>query len=161
VSLPSNSAGVDEEQEPRQLDESTRTAAAASSSSGVLDDMLRDRSSRSLESLQIKRLSPRRYACLFRYRHALQESSCEYCLLLLTRLHRRRFCKWPLCLPYFYSTVARDAHTHTHTLCIYIYTYIYTHTYVYILVYMPFSMCEALEMDEIRKVFCMCHELRF
>ena len=50
-------------------------------------------------------------------------------------------------------------HTHTHNMYIYIYTYIYTH--VYILVYMPFSMCEALEMDEIRKVFCMCHELRF
>ncbi len=47
MSLPSNSAGVDE-------DESTRTATVASSSSGVLDDMLRDRSSRSLESLQIK-----------------------------------------------------------------------------------------------------------
>jgi hypothetical protein len=99
VSLPSNSAGVDEEEEPRQLDES---AASSSSSSGVLDDMLRDRSSRSLESLKIKRLSPRRYACLFIYRHALQESSCEYCLLLLTRLHRRRFCKWSLCLSYFY-----------------------------------------------------------
>jgi hypothetical protein len=65
VSLPSNSEGVDEEQETRQLDKAARTAAAASSS-GVLDDMLRDRSSRSLESLQIKRLSPRRYACLFR-----------------------------------------------------------------------------------------------
>ncbi len=127
MSLPSNSAGVDEEEEPRQLEESTRTAAA-SSSSGVLDDMLRDRSSRSLESLQIKRLSPRRYACLFRYRHALQENSCEYCLLLLTRLHRRRFCKWPLCLPYFYSTVARDAHTHTHTHTMYIYIYIYIYT---------------------------------
>jgi hypothetical protein len=24
---------------------------------------------------------------------------------------------------------------------------------VYILVYMPFSMCEALEMDEIREIF--------
>ena len=129
VSLPSNSEGVDEEQETRQLDKAARTAAAASSS-GVLDDMLRDRSSRSLESLQIKRLSPRRYACLFICRHSLKESSCEYCLLLLARLHRRRFCKWPACLPYFYSTVARDAHTHTHTLCIYIYTYIYTHTYM-------------------------------
>jgi hypothetical protein len=52
-------------------------------------------------------------------------------------------------------------HTHTHTLCIYIYIYIYTYIYVYILVYIPFSMCEVLEMDEIRKVFCMCHELRF
>jgi hypothetical protein len=43
--------------------------------------------------------------------------------------------------------------------CIYI--CIYTYMYVYILVYMQFSMCEALEMDEIREVFCMCHELRF
>ena len=32
VSLPSNSEGVDEEQETRQLDKAARTAAAASSS---------------------------------------------------------------------------------------------------------------------------------
>ena len=60
VSLPSNSEGVDEEQETRQLDRAARTAAAASSS-GVLDDM-----PRSLGSLRIKPQSPRRYACLFR-----------------------------------------------------------------------------------------------
>ena len=42
MSLTSNSAGVDEEHEPSQLDEATWTAAAAASSSGVLDDMLRD-----------------------------------------------------------------------------------------------------------------------
>ena len=59
VSLPSNSEGVDEEQETRQLDKAARTAAAASS--GVLDDM-----PRSLGSLRIKPQSPRRYACLFR-----------------------------------------------------------------------------------------------
>ena len=75
MSLPSNSAGVDEEQEATQLDEATRTATAASSSSGVLDGMLRDPSPRSLESLRIKRLSPRRYACLFMYRHALTEAA--------------------------------------------------------------------------------------
>jgi hypothetical protein len=62
MSLPSNSEGVDEEQETRQLDKAARTAAAASSS-GVLDDMPRDSS---LGSLRIKPLSPTRYACLFR-----------------------------------------------------------------------------------------------
>ena len=96
VSLPSNSEGVDEEQETRQLDKSARTATA-SSSSGVLDDM-----PRSLGSLRIKPQSPTRYACLFICRHALTESTCEYCLLLLARLHRRRFCKWPECVPYLH-----------------------------------------------------------
>ena len=28
-------------------------------------------------------------------------------------------------------------------------------------IYTQLSMCKALEMDEIREVFCMCHELRF
>ena len=33
--------------------------------------------------------------------------------------------------------------------------------YIYIHIYILLSMCESLDMDEIREVFCMCHAFRF
>jgi hypothetical protein len=70
--------------------------------------------------------------------------------LLLTSLHKRRFCKWPACLPYLHWTVTCDAALYTHNIYIYIYIYVCICSWV----------CVKLspEMGQILEVFYMCHD---